>query len=1299
MLTISLKKCKECAIAVCDDDFIVCQKCKIPYHWTCSKLSSYEKKLHLKNPYKPWRCSFCIEKYCIHCSKSTDNLDSISCDKCSYWYHLECSQLKTVEFEHMRNSPAETWTCIPCKRKLCVKCNLSTHNKPKTICCLCKNIFHNVCVGLPKSKIDHTGWFCDPCRKLVFPFHNVSFKILNKLSTVCNKYDLQSMTVISNDMSRTCSVCIKKLSKSNPGIPCFCCNSKIHVKCSKIVDPKNSFHLYKGNWECENCMKDKFPFYEIDDHTLLDEFDNQNSLKGRFSSEFSIDEKLKLLLSYSSKSNWYAHIHESDSDPNDNFEYKYESKPNFQYYDVPDFRKTQPIWDRQKSFSLFHTNIASLQGNFDKMEDLLVDLAWNFDVIAVTEARNDEKNKLNFTAPLLDGYHDYSGITGSSQNGGCGFYIRDTHSPTDRKDLDFKIEDRDSQSEGYWTELISDSTPNIIIGVLYRHPSGKAEKFFLKLESILKKLKKEKKKTIICGDFNLDLLNFDRDKNINQFLCMMLEHGFHPCITEPTRITNANKPSLVDNIFINTFDNPASGNILEPISYDHLPNFAILDHVKKNNRDNTFKRDKKNVNATNFQADLVDEELLLNLMNAENTDTACGIFFDKYCTVLEKHAPLRKLTKKELKRNQKPWITQGLIKSISKKRSLFVKIKKLKLKHKNIDETYKMYKYYNDTINKLKKKCKRDYYQEYFNKNCSNSKKVWSGINKLLNRGRKKQGTIFLEENGLISDPYKVANKFNDFYCNVAEKLCDKIPQVNNKYQDYLKNPNKNKLTLKETTPDEIVKIINDLDGKKSGDIYNISPDLVKLNSQIIAQILTIIFNKSVQEGCFPTAMKKAKIIPIYKGESVLSVGNYRPISLLPIFSKIFERLIYNRLIDFITENNVLSKLQFGFQKNKSTEQAVTSIVSSLDNARSKGLSSYCIFLDFAKAFDTVNHEILLSKLDHYGVSGISNSLFRSYLTNRTQQTEINGCLSDIGVIKHGVPQGSVLGPLLFLLYINDISESSEILKFFLFADDTTVYFSDKTNDGTEDLLNRELAKVSTWLAANKLSLNVKKSNFLHFHHGRCKKPSLKLKLNGTDVEEKTVTKYLGVLIDNKLSWKHHIEHVKVKLSKGNGMISKIRYFVNNTCLLNLFYSFVQSHINYNLINWSSTYPSYINPIDLKVKAAVRLISFKNKYEHTKPLFLQHGILPFTDLIKYKKANLLWKIRNGYIQTPLSDVFVRNSYNTLRFNLPAVKCDSDKNKISFSCIKYWNSIPLYIRNASTLNSFNDKHKKYLLSLL
>ena len=443
--------------------------------------------------------------------------------------------------------------------------------------------------------------------------------------------------------------------------------------------------------------------------------------------------------------------------------------------------------------------------------------------------------------------------------------------------------------------------------------------------------------------------------------------------------------------------------------------------------------------------------------------------------------------------------------------------------------------------------------------------------------------------------------------------------------------------------------------------------------------------------------MKIAKILPLHKGNSVLHEGNYRPISLLPIFSKIFERLIYNRLIDFIDEHNILSELQFGFQKNKSTEQAVSAILSSLNNAKNNKMSSYCVFLDFAKAFDTVNHTILLGKLAHYGIQGTSLTLLESYLSNRKQQVEINGTLSNPGIIKHGVPQGSVLGPLLFLLYINDISESSKVLKFFLFADDTTVYYADKFNKNTEELLNTELAKVSNWLAANKLSLNVKKSNFLHFHHGNNKKPNINLKLNGVSVDEKQVTKYLGIFIDDKLNWKSHIEHVRAKMSKGTGMISKIRYYVDKTCLLNLFYSFVQSHANYNLLNWSCTNQSFLNPIELKLKAAIRLITFKGKYEHTKPLFSELKILPFSDLIKYKQGSFLWKISKGYTKPPVSKIFTINIYNNLRFNVPNPGSNFDKNQLVYSCAKYWNSLPLQLRKVSTLNAFNIGHKSLLLN--
>ena len=303
------------------------------------------------------------------------------------------------------------WTCPPCKRKLCVNCNSCTHNKPKTSCFLCDN----VCVGLPKA-FKQTDWLCKTCRPSVFPFHNVDHKSLIKVTNNPGKYSLENLSVIASDMSRNCSVCAVALSRSNPGIPCFSCNCKVHVKCSKINDAKNTFHLFRGNWQCITCMRYKFPFTDIDNDSLLELATPTGSQKVLH--EFSIDEKLKLLLSHSSKTNWYAHVSNTETDPHDSFLYKFEAKPNFCYYDVPDFRKTQPSWDRHNSLSIIHTNISSLQANVDNLDDLLDDLTWNFDVIALSETWNDENNKSNFTPKLLEGYTQYVGTTGSSQKGG-----------------------------------------------------------------------------------------------------------------------------------------------------------------------------------------------------------------------------------------------------------------------------------------------------------------------------------------------------------------------------------------------------------------------------------------------------------------------------------------------------------------------------------------------------------------------------------------------------------------------------------------------------------------------------------------------------------------------------------------------------------------------------------------------------------------------------------------------------------------------------------------------------------------
>ena len=529
--------------------------------------------------------------------------------------------------------------------------------------------------------------------------------------------------------------------------------------------------------------------------------------------------------------------------------------------------------------------------------------------------------------------------------------------------------------------------------------------------------------------------------------------------------------------------------------------------------------------------------------------------------------------------------------------------------------------------------------------------------------------------------------------------MSKKIIKKNSKFQDYLKNPNRSTFFLNETEPGEIMKIINNLDTKKSGDIYSISPKNVKQTGQAVSQCLTIIFNRCILEGHFPTALKKAKVIPLHKGDSVLSVSNYRPISLLPIFSKIFERLIYDQLIQFLDRHKILDELQFGFQKNKSTENAISAIVKNITEASTQKQSSYCIFLDFAKAFDTVNHGILIDKLSHYGVKTQTLSLFKSYLSNRSQVVEVNNTTSSEGIIQHGVPQGSILGPLLFLLYINDISKSSRALKFFLFADDTTVYYSNSPNEpNTENILNTELEKVACWLSANKLSLNVKKSSFLHYHHGKTKKNSLKLYMNGSPIDEKETTKYLGTFLDNKLTWKTQIEHIKLTLAKNIGMISKIRHYAKDACK-KLFHSLIISHINYNVLNWSCTHKTNLDCLEKKIKKGIRIISFsESKNDHTSPLFRQHNILPFHKHIELRRACFMWKVEHNLIPDYIKNLFNRNPHNQ-KFIVPHVNTEKEKNRFIYQCTMSWRNVPDNIKKASTYNSFTVKYRNYLLETI
>ena len=491
----------------------------------------------------------------------------------------------------------------------------------------------------------------------------------------------------------------------------------------------------------------------------------------------------------------------------------------------------------------------------------------------------------------------------------------------------------------------------------------------------------------------------------------------------------------------------------------------------------------------------------------------------------------------------------------------------------------------------------------------------------------------------IIDNPKKVVETFNNFFVNVGPNTEKNIP-INPKIKPefYLKNRNQLNFLIAHISNEEVLDIINKLENKSTGP-QSIPIKLLKLIPDLILIPLCTIINQSFVTGKYPDALKISKVIPIHKSGATCNLNNYRPISLLSIFDKIMEKVMHKRLYDFLQKHNILFQNQFGFRKNNSTTSALLQITEkikeSIDNKK-YGCGS---FIDLSKAFDTVNHEILLRKLEHYGIRGVVLDWFNSYLSNRKQYVYLNGESSQLENITCGVPQGSILGPLLFLIYINDLPNISEVLQFYLFADDTNIYYENESIIKLEKIINHELKKLYTWLIVNRLSLNIDKTYFLVFHPDN--KPVMQritIKIHKHAITEKSQIKYLGVMIDATLTWKAHIEKICKTISRSIGVLYKIKPFVNLKILKTLYYSLIYPHLIYAIEIWGSADTTHMNHILMLQKRIVRMLSYLDKrqpnyaFHPADPLFVTLGFLKVHDLFKLKLATFIYKSLNK--QTP-----------------------------------------------------------------
>lgn len=921
------------------------------------------------------------------------------------------------------------------------------------------------------------------------------------------------------------------------------------------------------------------------------------------------------------------------------------------------------------SLDIFCLNIRSLRRNYDSLTIYLNGLVRQYKIIVLTEVwiKDGEEDRYQ-----LQGYDTLLQPRSDNKAGGVVIYVDSDLHYTRRL-----VSLQTAEVINVVFEVTNSSlTYNISLYGIYRNCKYSFFSFKNEFETILQQ---SADPTIIIGDMNICTLHTRGSGE--EYLNTIAAYGFESKINVATRVTDRSS-SCLDHVLIrNSKHFQFESEVIELDITDH---YALQVSIS-----NCIRTENKIKYCKIIDYEMLKRQLLLAdwspVIDNYEINMCVSQFYKIYNDCVLSSCYLKKLNSKVRKRNE--WISNELIQIVNNKNKAFNEFKK----NRNNVTLKNEYNRLAVIVKKRIRKEKLTYYSDLVRNCCGDSKKYWNVIRKIVRSKNPKLDVINI--NGLMvnveNNEYAVANHFNEYFSNVVSNLkFDEFGSDMFFEEDVHYDILKSEFIINR---DDIENCIRTMKNKKSSGVDGISILTIKNNLAVFVPLLHDIFVKSLQQGIVPTQFKTACVVPIYKSGSAAEVSSYRPISVISTIAKIFESVVKNNIMNYFTITNFFSNNQYGFLPDKGTDIAIYNHITDISKSVDSHKYTLAVYLDFQKAFDVLDINILIRKFKKCGLGGRALQWLQSFVNDRRQVVKVNGVTGDVRGLRHGTAQGGVLGPIVFLIYINDLLNIEFNSSVYAYADDTALVCSAYNRELLKRRINEDLSKISKWLIENKLLINSSKSKCVMFFDLADTKQSLQARFdlichkhkclyqcNCCNIEVVDHVKYLGLYIDKNLKWDHQAYYLNKKLRKINYSIYYLRKFIKNEYLKNIYTSWFESTMRYGIIHYGGTYPTIMRPIIMCQRHAVRNVFGVRRTHPVTHIFHNNNILNFNQIYLYSLLLFIYKYKNCFQLHQASRVTRSMHYTRIQLlNFVKEKC---RNQCCYVGPREFNKLILHYGN-------------------